>query len=126
MKKACGERTLKVILETCLLDDNTIKNCCLCAKNAKADFEKYLELNKNAKDADDVHEKVSRPLAAKDVAIPYLLGSNWNDAVVCRLEDHCSNSFHAYYSIRIVLNLTLARVAWDEHSATTRLGCAPI
>lgn len=27
-------------------------------KNAKADFEKYLELNKNAQDADDVHEKI--------------------------------------------------------------------
>ena len=27
-------------------------------KKAKADFEKYLELNKNAKDKDDVHEKI--------------------------------------------------------------------
>lgn len=31
---------VKVILETCLLDDETIKNCCLCAKKAKADFVK--------------------------------------------------------------------------------------
>lgn len=31
---------LKVIMETCLLDDETIKNCCLCAKKAGADFVK--------------------------------------------------------------------------------------
>ena len=31
---------VKVILETCLLDDETIRNCCLCAKKAKADFVK--------------------------------------------------------------------------------------
>jgi len=32
--------TVKVILETCYLDDNTIVQCCLCAKNAGADFVK--------------------------------------------------------------------------------------
>lgn len=31
---------VKVILETCLLDDYTITNCCLCAKKAGADFVK--------------------------------------------------------------------------------------
>lgn len=31
---------VKVILETCLLDDYTIENCCLCAKKAGADFVK--------------------------------------------------------------------------------------
>lgn len=31
---------VKVILETCLLDEQTIKNCCLCAKKAGADFVK--------------------------------------------------------------------------------------
>lgn len=31
---------VKVILETCLLDDSTIENCCLCAKKAGADFVK--------------------------------------------------------------------------------------
>ena len=31
---------VKTILETCLLDDNTIVNCCLCAKKAGADFVK--------------------------------------------------------------------------------------
>lgn len=32
--------TVKVILETCYLDDITIKDCCLCAKKAGADFVK--------------------------------------------------------------------------------------
>ena len=31
---------VKVILETCLLDELTIENCCLCAKKAGADFVK--------------------------------------------------------------------------------------
>ena len=31
---------VKVILETCYLDDHTIKNCCMCAKKAGADFVK--------------------------------------------------------------------------------------
>ena len=31
---------VKVILETCLLDERTIKSCCLCAKKAGADFVK--------------------------------------------------------------------------------------
>lgn len=43
--KISGERinkkiVVKVILETCLLDDATIINCCLCAKKAGADFVK--------------------------------------------------------------------------------------
>lgn len=31
---------VKVILETCLIDDDTIVQCCICAKNAGADFVK--------------------------------------------------------------------------------------
>lgn len=43
--KAAGEAAgkkiiVKTILETCLLDDTTIENCCLCAKKAGADFVK--------------------------------------------------------------------------------------
>ncbi|MCQ2596814.1 MAG: deoxyribose-phosphate aldolase [Treponema sp.] len=34
------EITVKVILETCFLDDETIRKCCLCAKSAGADFVK--------------------------------------------------------------------------------------
>jgi deoxyribose-phosphate aldolase len=39
-RKLGKDIVVKVILETCLLDDETIKNCCLCAKKAKADFVK--------------------------------------------------------------------------------------
>ena len=40
VKKACGERTLKVILETCLLSDDEIVAACLASKNAGANFVK--------------------------------------------------------------------------------------
>ena len=39
-EKAGKKIIVKVILETCLLDDDTIVNCCLCAKKAGADFVK--------------------------------------------------------------------------------------
>ena len=39
-KKVGKEICVKVILETCYLDDHTIENCCLCAKKAGADFVK--------------------------------------------------------------------------------------
>lgn len=39
-KKAGKNIIVKVILETCYLDDKTIADCCLCAKNAGADFVK--------------------------------------------------------------------------------------
>ena len=40
IKKVCGERTLKVILETCLLSDDEIVAACLASKNAGANFVK--------------------------------------------------------------------------------------
>ena len=39
-KRARKKIIVKVIIETCLLDDNTITMCCLCAKKAGADFVK--------------------------------------------------------------------------------------
>ena len=39
-KKVGRKIIVKTILETCLLDDATIVNCCLCAKKAGADFVK--------------------------------------------------------------------------------------
>lgn len=39
--KEIGKNVIvKVIIETCLLDDDTIKMCCLCSKKAGADFVK--------------------------------------------------------------------------------------
>lgn len=40
IKKICEQRTLKVILETCLLTDDEIVGACLASKNAGADFVK--------------------------------------------------------------------------------------
>lgn len=40
VKDACKDHLLKVILETCLLSDEQIINCCKAAMNAKADFVK--------------------------------------------------------------------------------------
>ncbi len=40
IKDACGNITLKVILETCLLTNEEIVECCLAAKRAGADFVK--------------------------------------------------------------------------------------
>lgn len=40
IKKVCGEHTLKVIIETCLLTDEEIVGACLSSKNAGADFVK--------------------------------------------------------------------------------------
>jgi len=39
-KKLGKDIIVKVILETCFLDDTTIADCCLCAKKAGADFVK--------------------------------------------------------------------------------------
>ena len=40
VKKACGKKILKVIIETCLLSDKEKVEICKCIKNAKADFVK--------------------------------------------------------------------------------------
>ena len=40
IKKACGKKTLKVIIETCLLNDKEKVALCKCIKQAKADFVK--------------------------------------------------------------------------------------
>ena len=40
VKKVCGERVLKIILETCLLSEDEIVAACLAAKNAGANFVK--------------------------------------------------------------------------------------
>lgn len=40
VKKVCGKKILKVIIETCLLSDKEKVEICKCIKNAKADFVK--------------------------------------------------------------------------------------
>ena len=38
IKKACGDKILKVIIETCYLTDEEKVELCKCVTNAKADF----------------------------------------------------------------------------------------
>lgn len=40
IKAACGDKTLKVIIETCLLSDDEIVEACKCTMNGGADFVK--------------------------------------------------------------------------------------
>ena len=40
LKQACGDKTLKVIIETCLLSDEEIVAACNCVLDGKADFVK--------------------------------------------------------------------------------------
>lgn len=40
IKQACGDKTLKVIIETCLLSDEQIVDACNCVLNGGADFVK--------------------------------------------------------------------------------------
>lgn len=40
IKKACGDKTLKVIIETCLLSDDEIVKACHCVLDGGADFVK--------------------------------------------------------------------------------------
>lgn len=40
IKQACGDKTLKVIIETCLLTDEEIVEACKCTMNGGADFVK--------------------------------------------------------------------------------------
>ena len=42
IKEACGDKTLKVIIETCLLTDEEKVKACECILEAKADFVKIL------------------------------------------------------------------------------------
>ena len=53
-KKAGRNVIVKTIIETCLLDDATITNCCLCAKKAGADFVKTSTGFANPKGIDGV------------------------------------------------------------------------
>ena len=69
LKEACGELVLKVILETCLLTDEEIKQCCIAAKNAGADFVKtstgFSKWGAKAKDVKLMRETVGPEMGVK-------------------------------------------------------------
>ena len=77
-KKLGKEIIVKTILETCLLDDNAIVNCCLCAKKAGADFVKTSTGFANPKGIDGMplpngasehHVKLMRETVGNDMGV---------------------------------------------------------
>ena len=81
--KAAGKKLgkniiVKTILETCLLDDNAIVNCCLCAKKAGADFVKTstgfanpkgIDGNPLPNGASEHHVKLMRDTVGPDMGV---------------------------------------------------------
>ncbi len=77
-KKINKNIIVKTILETCLLDDNAIINCCLCAKKAGADFVKTSTGFANPKGIDGMplpngasesHVKLMRETVGPDMGV---------------------------------------------------------
>lgn len=77
-KKLNKQIIVKVILETCLLDDYTIGNCCLCAKKAGADFVKTSTGFANPKSTDgnllpngasEYHVKLMKKIVCSDMKV---------------------------------------------------------
>ena len=77
-KKIGKEILVKTILETCLLDDDTIKHCCLCAKKAGADFVKTstgfaspkgIDGNPLPNGASEYHVKLMRETVGPDMGV---------------------------------------------------------
>ncbi len=77
-KKAGRPVIVKTILETCLLDDNAIVNCCLCAKKAGADFVKTstgfanpkgIDGNPLPNGASEHHVKLMRETVGDDMGV---------------------------------------------------------
>ena len=81
--RKCGEKLhkkiiVKVILETCFLEDSEIVNCCLCAKKAGADFVKTSTGFASPKDRDGTllpngasehHVKLMRDTVGEDMGV---------------------------------------------------------
>lgn len=77
-KKLGREVLVKTILETCLLDDQAIVNCCLCAKKAGADFVKTstgfanpkgIDGNPLPNGASEHHVKLMRDTVGPDMGV---------------------------------------------------------
>ncbi len=77
-KKLGKNIIVKTILETCLLDDQTIVNCCLCAKKAGADFVKTstgfanpkgIDGNPLPNGASEHHVKLMRETVGADMGV---------------------------------------------------------
>ena len=107
---------IKVIMETCFLDDETLRMCCLCAKKAGADFVKTstgfanpkgLEGQQLPNGANPFHVKLMREAVGKDMGVK-ASGGIRNAKTVIEMLEAGANRIGTSSGVRIVEN-------WDEN-----------
>ena len=106
---------IKVIMETCFLDDETLQICCLCAKKAGADFVKTstgfanpkgLEGQQLPNGANPFHVKIMRQAVGPDMGVK-ASGGIRNAKTVIEMLEAGANRIGTSSGVRIVEN-------WDE------------
>ena len=112
-----GKKTvIKVIMETCFLDDETLRMCCLCAKKAGADFVKTstgfanpkgLEGQQLPNGANAFHVKLMREAVGPEMGVK-ASGGIRNAKTVIEMLEAGANRIGSSSGVRIVEN-------WDEN-----------
>ena len=112
-----GKKTvIKVIMETCFLDDETLRMCCLCAKKAGADFVKTstgfanpkgLEGQQLPNGANAFHVKLMREAVGPEMGVK-ASGGLRNAKTVIEMLEAGANRIGSSSGVRIVEN-------WDEN-----------
>ena len=106
---------IKVIMETCYLDDETLRMCCLCAKKAGADFVKTstgfanpkgLEGQQLPNGANPFHVKIMREAVGPDMGVK-ASGGIRNAKTVIEMLEAGANRIGTSSGVRIVEN-------WNE------------
>ena len=107
---------IKVIMETCFLDDETLRMCCLCAKKAGADFVKTstgfanpkgLEGQQLPNGANAFHVKLMREAVGPEMGVK-ASGGIRNAKTVIEMLEAGANRIGSSSGVRIVEN-------WDEN-----------
>ena len=107
---------IKVIMETCFLDDETLRMCCLCAKKAGADFVKTstgfanpkgLEGQQLPNGANAFHVKLMREAVGPEMGVK-ASGGIRNAKTVIEMLEAGANRIGTSSGVRIVEN-------WDEN-----------
>lgn len=116
-EKTVGKKiVVKVILETCFLDVETLKMCCLCAKKAGADFVKTstgfatpkgLEGQLLSNGASEYHVKLMRETVGPDMGVK-ASGGIRNAKTAIEMIEAGANRIGTSSGVRIV-------EAWDEN-----------
>ena len=106
-----GKKTvIKVIMETCFLDDETLRMCCLCAKKAGADFVKTstgfanpkgLEGQQLPNGANAFHVKLMREAVGPDMGVK-ASGGIRNAKTVIEMLEAGANRIGTSSGVRIV------------------------